>query len=183
MFSLTANLLAIFALGASSVLIPDPRDVDAIIAALPPGGVDAICGTGTLFARLLESPAFRRLDFGRLRLVISGGMALSAEIAADWRAVTGRPIIEGYGLTEASPILTINPVDRPRAGSAGLPVSSTRLRIDVDDRGRARVRRARAPRRGARAGSAGDAGLLAERRGDARGIRRGGLAPHRRRRR
>ena len=132
-FSLTANLLAIFALGASSVLIPDPRDVDAIVAALPPGGVDAICGTGTLFARLLESPAFRRLDFGRLRLVISGGMALSAEIAADWRAVTGRSIIEGYGLTEASPILTINPVDRPRAGSAGLPVSSTRLRIDVDD--------------------------------------------------
>ncbi len=128
-FALTANALVLFTLGGCSILIADPRDGAAIARAVGRRRLNLLCGTSTLFARLLADDAFRALDFSDLRLAVSGGMTLSPSVARDWQALTGRAIVEGYGLTEASPVLAINPPDAPRAGTAGLPVPSTEIRI------------------------------------------------------
>lgn len=124
-----------FSLGCHSILIPNPRDIPGFVKALRHSPFTVMVGLNTLFIALMEAPAFRLLDFSKLKITISGGMALSGSVAAEWRQLTGREIVEGYGLTEASPVVTLNPPGRSRVGSIGIPLPATELRL-VDDTGR-----------------------------------------------
>ena len=88
-----------------------------------------ITGVDTLFRALFDHPGFAALDFSRLKLGVAGGMPLQPTTAEKWRAVTGRPLAEGYGLTEASPVVAGNHAAAPRPGTVGLPVPSTEISI------------------------------------------------------
>ncbi|CAM4009718.1 long-chain-fatty-acid--CoA ligase [Bordetella pertussis] len=129
-FALTANCLTFLKIGASNLLIVNPRDIPAFVRELRKTPFSCITGVNTLFNALLDHPGFARLDFSRLRLTLGGGMAVQRSVAERWRAVTGKPLAQAYGLTETSPAVTINPLDAPVfTGSIGLPVPSTELSI------------------------------------------------------
>jgi long-chain acyl-CoA synthetase len=133
-FALTVNCLLMLRCGAHNLLILNPRDMPAFIAELRKHPFTIITGVNTLFAHMLDAPGFDDLDFSRLRLSIAGGMAAQRPVAERWRSATGRPIIEGYGLTEASPVTACNRLDLEEfTGGIGLPVPSTELAIrDAD---------------------------------------------------
>jgi long-chain acyl-CoA synthetase len=132
-FALTANCLAFFKFGGENILIPNPRDLDGFVATLAKTRFTAITGVNTLFAALLAHPGFSKLDFSGLRLALGGGMAVQRAVAERWKAVTGVPILEAYGLTETSPGACCNPPGkRDWSGSIGLPYPSTRLSIRDD---------------------------------------------------
>jgi long-chain acyl-CoA synthetase len=132
-FSLTANCLTWGALGGLNVLITNPRDIPGFVKELGKHRFTAITGVSTLFNHLLHEPQFARLDFGSLRLTLGGGMAVQAAVAERWQQVTGRPLLEAYGLTETSPAATINPLDLERYnGTIGLPIPSTEVEIRGD---------------------------------------------------
>ncbi len=133
-FALTANCLTFLALGAVNVLITNPRDIPAFVKELAKHRFSAITGVNTLFNALLNYPDFAKLDFSGLRCALSGGMALHETVAEKWKEVTGKPLIEAYGLTEASPAVTINPLNHTeKQGSIGLPVPSTEISIRDDE--------------------------------------------------
>ncbi len=135
-FALTANCLTFMKLGASNLLIINPRDIPGLIKEMGKVPFSAFTGVNTLFNALLNHPDFARLDFSRLRLTMGGGMAVQRSVADRWRAVTGISIAQAYGLTETSPAVTINHLDtKVFNGSIGLPVPSTDLSIR-DDEGR-----------------------------------------------
>jgi long-chain acyl-CoA synthetase len=135
-FALTVNLLCFVELGAHNVLITNPRDVPSFVAELKKVRPAFITGVNTLFNALLHSPTFAAVDFSRLKISLAGGMAVQAEVATRWHKVTGNHITQGYGLTEASPIVSANlPDGRPFNGSVGLPLPSTEIAI-LDDEGR-----------------------------------------------
>lgn len=132
-FSLTLNLLAMIKLGAKNVLITNPRDLKAFIKELSRHRFTCITGVNTLFNGLLAQEQFASLDFSNLKIALAGGVALRDAVAKQWEEVTGIPLIEGYGLTEASPSLTCNmPNGTHRLGTVGIPLPSTLVRI-VDD--------------------------------------------------
>ena len=133
-FALTANCLTFLALGATNVLITNPRDIPAFVKELAKHRFTAITGVNTLYNALLNHPDFCKLDFSRLHLALGGGMALHETVAERWEQVTGQTLLEAYGLTEASPAVAINPLDHTeRRGSIGLPVPSTEVSIRDDD--------------------------------------------------
>ncbi len=133
-FSLTANCLTFFKLGATNVLITNPRDIPGFIKELAKYKFTAITGVNTLFNALLNNPDFAKLDFSQLHIALGGGMAVQQQVAERWGRITGKPLIEAYGLTETSPAVTINPLDLPAFNhSIGLPVSSTEVSIRGDD--------------------------------------------------
>ncbi len=135
-FALTANCLTFMKLGASNLLIINPRDIPGLIKEMGKVPFSAFTGVNTLFNALLNHPEFAHLDFSRLRLTMGGGMAVQRSVADRWRAATGVSIAQAYGLTETSPAVTINPLDtKIFNGSIGLPVPSTDLSIR-DDAGR-----------------------------------------------
>ena len=135
--ALTANCLVFMTLGGENVLIPNPRDIPSFVKELAKYRFTGITGVNTLFNALVNNEAFRKLDFSSLRLTLGGGMAVQEAVAEKWKKVTGTPLIEGYGLTETSPLVTLNPVDLPAYnGSIGLPVSSTEIMLR-DDAGQA----------------------------------------------
>jgi long-chain acyl-CoA synthetase len=134
-FSLTANMLTFASLGGLNVLVPDPRDIRRLIATMRRVDVTAMSGVNTLFNALANAPEFAALDFASLKFAIGGGAAVQSSVAERWQALTGTALVEGYGLTEASPVVCINPVLRPRLGTVGLPVPSTEVSIR-DDHGR-----------------------------------------------
>ena len=131
-FALTANLLSFALMGGLSVLVPDPRDIKGLIRTLRRAQVTTVTGVNTLFNALINAPEFADLDFSRLAFAIGGGAAVQNAVATRWREITGKAIVEGYGLTEASPIVCINPVGNPKLGTVGLPVSSTEVAIRDD---------------------------------------------------
>ena len=132
-FALTANCLIFIKLGASNLLILNPRDMPAVIKSLSKHKFTAITGVNTLFNALLNHPDFSRLDFSSLNLALGGGMAVQETVAKHWLQVTGIPISQAYGLTETSPAVTINPLDKTAFnGSIGLPISSTEISIRND---------------------------------------------------
>ena len=134
-FALTANCLTFFKLGATNVLITNPRDIPGFVKELGRHRFSAITGVNTLFNALLNHPDFAQLDFSALRITLGGGMAVQQSVADRWQAVTGCVLVEAYGLTETSPAVTINPLDIPAFnGSIGLPVPSTEVVIR-DDQG------------------------------------------------
>ncbi|BAP87491.1 long-chain-fatty-acid--CoA ligase [Burkholderiales bacterium GJ-E10] len=134
-FALTSCALLSMRNGGSCVLIPNPRDLAAIVAALRAERFHIIPAVNTLFNALAHDAAFARLDFSSLVLCVGGGMAVQRTVAERWLAVTGRPICEGYGLSEASPVVSCNPTDTDAYnGSIGLPLPSTEIAI-LDDAG------------------------------------------------
>ena len=136
-FSLTANCLTFMTLGAENLLIPNPRDIPGFVKEMSKYRFTAFTGVNTLFNALLNDRNFAKLDFSSLHLTLGGGMAVQEAVAIKWKAVTGSPLIEAYGLTETSPAATINPLDLPAYnGSIGLPVPSTEIELR-DDAGKA----------------------------------------------
>jgi long-chain acyl-CoA synthetase len=120
--------------GGLGVLITNPRDIPAFIAELGRWRFTFISGVNTLYNALLAHPRFARLDFSKLKLGIAGGMSLHPSVAERWAKTTGRDLIEGYGLTEASPVVACNLPGASRIGSVGVPVPSTE--ISIRDEGR-----------------------------------------------
>lgn len=135
-FSLTANCLTFFKIGATNVLITNPRDIPGFVAELGRQRFTVITGVNTLFNALLNDPGFAKLDFSALKIALGGGMAVQRSVADRWKKVTGKPLAEAYGLTETSPAVCINPLDLPEFNhSIGLPISSTSISLR-DDEGR-----------------------------------------------
>jgi long-chain acyl-CoA synthetase len=133
-FSLTANMLTFACLGGLNVLVPDPRDIRRLIATMRRTRVTTMSGVNTLFNALANAPEFAQLDFGALKFAIGGGAAVQRGVADRWLAITGSPLVEGYGLTEASPVVCINPVTQPKIGTVGLPIPGTEVSVR-DERG------------------------------------------------
>ena len=136
-FALTANLLVFLKLGGQDVLITNPRDIAAFVAELGKTRFTVITGVNTLFNALLNATGFEEVaaaSRGTLKLAVAGGMAVQRTVSERWQQVTGVPLVEGYGLTEASPIVCANRVDtREFSGKLGLPVPSTDVAILDED--------------------------------------------------
>lgn len=132
-FSLQGNCLTVMSQGGENVLITNPRDFKGFVAELRKHKFNLFTGVNTMFAALLNTPGFADLDFSYLRVCIGGGMAVQPAVAAEWREVTGGPILQGYGLTETSPAAIVNPVGKEFDGAIGLPISSTEVIICGDD--------------------------------------------------
>lgn len=118
-----------FSWGCHSILIPNPRDIPAFIKELQRWPVNVMVGLNTLFVALLNHPSFHRLNFKPLKTTLSGGMALSDSVARQWQEQTGCMVLEGYGLTETSPVVTLNPPHQAQIGSIGLPLPATDLKV------------------------------------------------------
>jgi len=137
--SLTVNCLMFMCLGGRNILIANPRDVKRVQMILRKETFSGIVGVNTLFNGLLENEEFRGRDFSELKLAIAGGMATHTAVARRWKEVTGVPIIEGYGLTECSPVVSISPIDIARmregdfTGTIGVPLPSTWVRFVRED--------------------------------------------------
>ena len=132
-FALTVNSLMGMQQGAHNILIPNPRDIPALVAELKKYEFHAFPGLNTLFNALLNNEDFRKLDFSRLLITLGGGMAMQAPVAERWKAVTGCSISEGYGLSETSPAVTVNRLDTGFTGTIGLPIPSTEIAIRDED--------------------------------------------------
>ncbi|OZI39819.1 long-chain-fatty-acid--CoA ligase [Bordetella genomosp. 5] len=129
-FALTANCLTFMRLGASNLLILNPRDIRGFIRELQKTPFTCFTGVNTLFNALLNNPHFEQLDFSKLRITLGGGMAVQRVVAERWLAITGTPLAQAYGLTEASPAVSLNPLrDEDFHGSVGLPVPSMDLSV------------------------------------------------------
>jgi long-chain acyl-CoA synthetase len=136
-FSLTANCLVFMSIGGENILIPNPRDIPGFVKEIGKYKFTAITGVNTLFNALLNNPDFAKLDFSHLHIALGGGMAVQEAVARRWKQVTGKPLIEAYGLTETSPAATINAFDiKEYTGAIGLPISSTEIELR-DDAGKA----------------------------------------------
>ncbi len=133
-FALTANCLTFFTLGAQNLLITNPRDMPNFIKELSKYPFTAITGVNTLFNGLLNTPGFKDLDFSKLKMTLGGGMAVQRPVAERWQEVTGTRLLEGYGLTECAPMVTLSPHNLPAYdGSIGLPAPSTDVKIMRED--------------------------------------------------
>ncbi len=133
-FALTVNGLLFLELGGQNLLITNPRDIPGFVKELGKFPFTAITGVNTLFNALLNDEQFNKLDFSTLRLSAGGGMAVQKVVAERWEKLTGHYLLEGYGLTECSPLVSVNPYDIScHTGSIGLPVPSTDVRILDDD--------------------------------------------------
>jgi long-chain acyl-CoA synthetase len=133
-FALTANCLTFLMIGASNLLIANPRDIPGFVKEWAKYPVTVVTGVNTLFAALLNDPGFAKLDFSTMNVTLGGGMAVQGPVAERWLKVTGVPLLQAYGLTETSPAATINPLDMHEFnGSIGLPISSTEVSIRDDN--------------------------------------------------
>jgi long-chain acyl-CoA synthetase len=133
-FALTVNLVMGMRLGAKNVLIPNPRDIPAFVKELGQHKIHVFPGLNTLFNALVANPDFAKVDFSQMKLTLGGGMAVQRAIADKWKAATGCPIHEGYGLSETSPIATANKFDVPDySGNIGLPFPGTDISIRDED--------------------------------------------------
>lgn len=129
-FALTVNGIFMIRIGAKNVLITNPRDMKGFVKELTKHKFTLITGVNTLFNGLLNQPEFKSVDFSHLKGSIGGGMAVQDAVAKKWQEVTGAPLVEGYGLSETSPVLSVNPLDGTHVmGTIGLPTSSTEMAI------------------------------------------------------
>lgn len=133
-FSLTVNCLAFIILGGKNVLITNPRDIPAFVKELGKHRWTVMTGVNTLFNGLLNNEDFTKLDFSPVKAVIGGAMAIQKPVAEKWKKVTGNILVEGYGLTESSPVASANPLDgSARIGTIGVPVPSTEMKLCDED--------------------------------------------------
>ncbi len=133
-FSLTANAMFAMKIGAKTLLITNPRDMPLFVKELGTEKFTFITGVNTLFNGLLNTPGFDKLDFSKLKLGFGGGMAVTQAVAKEWKRVTGKTLVEAYGLTETSPAAVINPTNlKEYNGMIGLPIASTEVSIRDED--------------------------------------------------
>ncbi len=133
-FSLTVNCLALMCYGGHNILITNPRDIPDFIKTLNNYPFTVLTGVNTLFNALLANKDFAKVDFSHTKLSVAGAMALQDKVAKKWFEVTGTKVIEGYGLTEASPVVTCNPVDdSERRGTIGMPLPNTDVKLLDED--------------------------------------------------
>ncbi|GHG02673.1 long-chain-fatty-acid--CoA ligase FadD [Thalassotalea marina] len=133
-FALTANCLTFITLGGTNLLITNPRDMPGFVKELSKYQFTAITGVNTLFNGLLNTPGFADLDFSYLKVSLGGGMAVQRPVAEKWESVTKTRLLEGYGLTECAPLVTLSPYNQAHYnGSIGLPAPSTDIKIVKDD--------------------------------------------------
>lgn len=133
-YAFTANCMCMMVNGNHNVLITNPRDIPGFIKELKKWRFSALLGLNTLFVALMDRPEFKELDFSNLKVTNSGGTALVTATAERWKALTGCSVVEGYGLTETSPVVSTNPYgDKARLGTVGIPVPGTSLKVIDDD--------------------------------------------------
>ncbi|NDU87372.1 MAG: AMP-binding protein [Ferrovum sp.] len=133
-FALTANCLLFWKLGATNLLIPNPRDIPALVKTLSRFPMTVFTGVNTLFAALLHHPRFSQIDFSHFKATLGGGMAVQPEIAEKWARVTGCPINQAYGLTETSPAVTLHPMTLEGFdGSIGHALPETEISLRTDE--------------------------------------------------
>ena len=129
-FALMVNFITYFSIGAENWLVPNPRDMAGFVGTLKQAHCTVFTGVNTLFGGLLMQPNIGEVDFSRLRVAIGGGAAVLPTTSEKWKALTGKHILEGYGLSETSPILTLNPMTgRGFSGTVGLPLPSTDIKL------------------------------------------------------
>jgi long-chain acyl-CoA synthetase len=129
-FSLTVNGLCMLEFGATNLMITNPRDIPTFVKTLAKERYTVVAGVNTLFNALMNNPDFQKLDFSNLKISVAGGMALQTNVALRWKKMTNSVIVEGYGLTETSPVATVNPVDgTDKVGTIGLPLPSTDIKL------------------------------------------------------
>ena len=134
-FAFVVNALALMSIGTKTVLITNPRDLKSVVTAMKSDPPTLITGVNTLFNALINFKDFTALDFSKLKVTVGGGMAVQRPVAEKWQKLTGCPLSEGYGMTEASPVISCNPLDETgQIGTIGMPVPSTEVRI-VDEAG------------------------------------------------
>jgi len=132
-YAFTVNMMIFFSRGNFNILIPNPRDIDGFIATIKPFKFTGFAGINTLFVGLCHHPEFKQLDFSKFKLTISGGSALTFAAVKIWREVTGCSITEGYGLSETSPVVSMNEPGNEQVGSIGKPVLETEIEIWDDN--------------------------------------------------
>ena len=134
-FAFTVNCMGLFSMGARNILIPNPRDLPAVIKEIKTYRPTIFVGINTLFNALLNHPDFEKLDHSALVFGLGGGMAMNRAVSEKWQRITKSPLVEGYGMTETSPCASTNPADGTgKLGSIGMPLPSTEMRI-VDESG------------------------------------------------
>ena len=133
-FSFTVNCLCLGSFGAENILVINPRDIPALVKIIAQGQPSLITGVNTLFNALLNNEDFRKLDFSKLKVVVGGAMAIQRPVAERWKDLTGVTLTEGFGMTESSPVVSVNPLrGDARIGTIGMPVPSTWVRICDED--------------------------------------------------
>jgi len=136
-YAFTVNCMCMMVTGNHNVLITNPRDINGFVKELQRWQFSAFLGLNTLFVALMAHPQFKKVDFSRLKGTNSGGTALVSAVAERWKNMTGCTVVEGYGLTETSPVVCANPHgEHSRLGTVGLPVPGTTLKV-IDDEGNA----------------------------------------------
>ena len=133
-YAFTFHCMAMMMTGNNNLLITNPRDLPSMLKDLKNNPFTGFVGLNTLFVALCNNEEFRKLDFSKLKMTISGGMALQISAAERWTQVTGASICEGFGMTETSPIATVNPIQNIKLGTIGIPVASTLCKV-IDDEG------------------------------------------------
>lgn len=132
-FAFTVCCMGMMDMGGHTVLITNPRDIPAFVKELGKVPFTAFVGLNTLFVALMNNEQFKTLNFKTLKTTVSGGMALQQKVAEDWERMTGCRICEGYGMTETSPVASLNPIDNIKIGTIGMPVPGTLLKTINDD--------------------------------------------------
>lgn len=132
-FSLQGNCLTVMAQGGENILITNPRDFEGFAKEIAKHKFNMFTGVNTLFAALMDTPSFSKIDFSYLRVCVGGGMAVQPSIAKEWKEKTGTTILQGYGLTETSPVAIVCRIDSEYTGTIGLPIPSTEVMISGDD--------------------------------------------------
>lgn len=133
-YAFTFHCMAMMLIGNHNILISNPRDLPAMVKELGKWKFSGFVGLNTLFVALCNNETFRNLDFSGLKITLSGGMALQQSVAERWKTVTGCAICEGYGMTETSPVASVNPSEANQVGTIGIPVPSTLCKV-IDDNG------------------------------------------------
>lgn len=128
-FSFTVNCLAMMSRGAHNILITNPRDIPGFVAEMGKWNFTVLTGLNTLFVALMGNDDFCRLNFSHLKLTVAGGMALQASTAEKWEKITGNTIAEGFGMTETSPVVCVNPAYAIQVGTIGIPLPGTDVKV------------------------------------------------------
>lgn len=132
-FAFVVNCLAMMSYGSMNVLVVNARDCKSVIKEFKNHKITVMTGVNSLFNVLLHEKSFRALDFSNLKVAVGGAMAIQRSVNDQWKEVTGRNLVEGYGMTESSPVVSVNPLDgSARIGTVGMPVPSTEVRIADD---------------------------------------------------